>query len=157
MIVLHQDPARHRAQQVAVHLRDLQAPGTDAWSSSSEPRERQPPAHGSQLAGTVRQDTPKLSRSHWVADFVASLADQLRDIRQLVIPGSGGHPRNLDDRSREIQHHDEFPVYFFATQPTWDGVCLAAQARNGAARPGVYAVITSDPEEMRQAFREGGH
>ena len=51
----------------------------------------------------------------------------------------------------------EFPVYFFATQPTWDGVSLAAQARNGAARPGVYAVITSDPEEMRQALREGGH
>ncbi len=51
----------------------------------------------------------------------------------------------------------EFPVYFFATQPTWDGVCLAAQARNGAAWPGVYAVITSDPEEMRQALREGGH
>lgn len=50
----------------------------------------------------------------------------------------------------------EFPVYFFATQPTWDGVSLAAQARNGAAR-GVYAVITSDPEEMRQALREGGH
>jgi hypothetical protein len=47
----------------------------------------------------------------------------------------------------------EFPVYFFATQRTWNGVRLSAQDKNGAARPGVYAVITDDPDEMRQTLR----
>jgi hypothetical protein len=51
----------------------------------------------------------------------------------------------------------EFPVYSFATQRTWDGVSLSAQDKNGAARPGVYAVITDDPDEMRQTLREGRH
>lgn len=49
----------------------------------------------------------------------------------------------------------EFPVYSFATQPTWDGVSLTAQDKHGAARPGVYAVITSDPDEMRRTLRDG--
>ena len=48
----------------------------------------------------------------------------------------------------------EFPVYCFATQPTWNGVSLSAQDKRGAARPGVYAVITSDPDEMRRTLRE---
>jgi hypothetical protein len=49
----------------------------------------------------------------------------------------------------------EFPVYFFATQRTWDGVSLSALDKDGAARPGVYAVITRDPDEMRRALQEG--
>lgn len=49
----------------------------------------------------------------------------------------------------------EFPVYFFATQRTSNGVSLSAQDNNRAARPGVYAVITDDPDEMRRTLREG--
>lgn len=48
----------------------------------------------------------------------------------------------------------EFPVYFFATQRTSCGVSLSGQDNNRAARPGVYAVITDDPDQMRLALRE---
>jgi hypothetical protein len=48
----------------------------------------------------------------------------------------------------------EFPVYSFGTQRTRNGVSLSAQDKHGAARPGVYAAITSDPDEMRRALRE---
>jgi hypothetical protein len=37
-------------------------------------------------------------------------------------------PRGLDALVTVLAA--EFPVYFFATQPTWNDVCLAAQDRN---------------------------
>jgi hypothetical protein len=49
----------------------------------------------------------------------------------------------------------EFPVYFFATYRTWNGVSLFALDKDGAAGAGVYAVITSDPDEMRRTLRAG--
>ena len=49
----------------------------------------------------------------------------------------------------------EFPVYSFATLRTWNGVSLFAQDKNRAARPGVYAVITDDPDELRRTLRGG--
>lgn len=49
----------------------------------------------------------------------------------------------------------EFPVYSFATQRTSNGVSLSAQDKNGAARPGVYVIVTNDPDEMRRSLREG--
>lgn len=44
---------------------------------------------------------------------------------------------------------DEFPAFEFGTQRTWNGVSLVAVRRDGADRAGTYAVITSDPGEMR--------
>ena len=46
----------------------------------------------------------------------------------------------------------EFPGYEFATQQTWDGVSVIATRRGGGARPGLYAVVTDDLDEMRRAF-----
>ena len=48
---------------------------------------------------------------------------------------------------------EEFPVYFFGTQETGSGVSLSAKKKDRAARPGVYAVITDDPDEMRRTLR----
>jgi hypothetical protein len=48
----------------------------------------------------------------------------------------------------------EFPGYEFATQQTWGGVSISARRREGCARPGVYAVITGDPDEMRRVLIE---
>ena len=46
----------------------------------------------------------------------------------------------------------EFPAYDFATQRTYSGVSLVAVCRDGAAHGGTYAVITSDPGEMRDVL-----
>jgi hypothetical protein len=48
----------------------------------------------------------------------------------------------------------EFPGYEFATQPTWDGISIIARRHEGCARPGLYAVITDDLDEMRRALLE---
>jgi hypothetical protein len=44
---------------------------------------------------------------------------------------------------------------FVSVLMDWNGVSLSAPDKRGAARPGVYAVITSDPDEMRRTLREG--
>ena len=46
----------------------------------------------------------------------------------------------------------EFPAYEFGTQRTYNGVSLVAVCRDGATRAGTYAVITSDPGEMRHVL-----
>ena len=48
----------------------------------------------------------------------------------------------------------EFPGYDFATQQTWDGISIIARCREGCAGPGLYAVVTNSPDEMRRALRE---
>lgn len=48
----------------------------------------------------------------------------------------------------------EFPDYEFATQQTWAGLSISARRREGCARPGVYAVVTGNPDEMRRALLE---
>ncbi len=48
----------------------------------------------------------------------------------------------------------EFPGYDFAIQPTWDGISIIARRHEGCARPGLYAVVTDDPDEMRHALLE---
>ena len=48
----------------------------------------------------------------------------------------------------------EFPGYEFGTQRTWGGISIVARRRGGCARPGVYAVVTDDPDEMRHALLE---
>ena len=47
----------------------------------------------------------------------------------------------------------EFPGYEFATQPTRGGISIIARRHRGCARPGLYAVITDDPDEMPQQIR----
>jgi len=48
----------------------------------------------------------------------------------------------------------EFPGYEFARQQTWDGISIVAIRHGGGARPGLYAVITDDLDEMRRALLE---
>ena len=46
----------------------------------------------------------------------------------------------------------EFPGYDFTTQQTWDGISIIARCHEGCARPGLYAVVTDNPDEMRRAL-----
>jgi hypothetical protein len=48
----------------------------------------------------------------------------------------------------------EFPGYEFATQQTWGGTSIVARRHEGCARPGLYAVVTDDLDEMRRALLE---
>jgi hypothetical protein len=48
----------------------------------------------------------------------------------------------------------EFPDYEFGTQRTWDGISIVAVCHDGAARPGLYVVVTDDLCEMRRALLE---
>jgi hypothetical protein len=47
----------------------------------------------------------------------------------------------------------EFPGYCIGTQRTYGGFALVAVRRDGVAQPGVYAVITGDPAELRRELR----
>jgi hypothetical protein len=68
----------------------------------------------------------------------------------------------LDALGRDVAPHglgnfvpqlaDDFPGYDFGTQRTSNGVSLVAVCRGGAAQPGTYVVVTSDPGEMRDAL-----
>lgn len=68
----------------------------------------------------------------------------------------------LDALSRDVVHRGlgnlvvrlaaEFPAFEFGTQRTWNGVSLVAVRRGGADCAGTYAVITSDPGEMRHVL-----
>jgi hypothetical protein len=48
----------------------------------------------------------------------------------------------------------EFPGYEFARQPTWGGISIIARRHGGCARPGLYAVVTDDLDEMRHVLFE---
>lgn len=48
----------------------------------------------------------------------------------------------------------EFPGYESATQQTWDGISIIARRHGRGARPGFYAVVTDDVDEMRGALLE---
>jgi hypothetical protein len=48
----------------------------------------------------------------------------------------------------------EFPGYEFAIQPTWGGLSIIAKRHGGCARPGLYAVVSDDPDELRRALLE---
>jgi hypothetical protein len=75
------------------------------------------------------------------AGWPASALDALS--REVVLRGLG----NL-----VLRLAAEFPAYEFGTQRTWNGVSLVAIRRDGADRAGTYAVITSDPGEMRHVL-----
>jgi hypothetical protein len=48
----------------------------------------------------------------------------------------------------------EFPGYEFARQQTWGGISIIAIRHGGCARPGLYAIVTDDLDEMRRALLE---
>lgn len=48
----------------------------------------------------------------------------------------------------------EFPGYEFATQQTWRGISIVARRHGGCVGPGLYAIVTDDPDEMRRALLE---
>ena len=48
----------------------------------------------------------------------------------------------------------EFPGFEFATQRTWNGISIIARRREGCTRPGLYAIVTDDLDEMRRALLE---
>jgi hypothetical protein len=75
------------------------------------------------------------------AGWPASALDALG--REVVLRGFG----NL-----VLRLAAEFPAFEFGTQRTWNGVSLVAIRRDGADRAGTYAVITSDPGEMRHVL-----
>jgi hypothetical protein len=64
--------------------------------------------------------------------------------------GRGLAPRGLGSLLPRLAA--EFPAYEFGTQRTYSGVSLVAICRDGATRAGTYAVITSDPGEMRHVL-----
>jgi hypothetical protein len=49
----------------------------------------------------------------------------------------------------------EYPEYVFRTQQRWSGRSLVAVRRGGVSEPGLYAVITADSDEMREALTRG--
>lgn len=64
-------------------------------------------------------------------------------IRQPVLP---------EQSAAAVYLAAEFPAFDFTTQRARDGISLVAVRRDGAGEPGVYAVITPDPAEMRAAL-----
>jgi hypothetical protein len=46
----------------------------------------------------------------------------------------------------------EYPAFDIATRRTVRGLALVAVRHDGAALPGTYAVVTSDPAELRRAL-----
>jgi len=62
----------------------------------------------------------------------------------------------ISESARLTELAEEFPGYDFGTQRTWEGVSLIAVRQDGSARPGLYAVITADLDEMRRALLEAG-
>ena len=48
----------------------------------------------------------------------------------------------------------EFPGYDFAVQQARAGTSIVARRRRDCASPGLYAVVTDDPDEMRRALLE---
>ena len=74
--------------------------------------------------------------------------------RRIMIPG--GHPvvRVTGAPAELSKLAAEFPGYEFATQQRWDGISIVARRHGGGARPGLYAVVTNDVDEMRRALLE---
>ena len=65
-----------------------------------------------------------------------------------------GEARGLHDVVSEVARASaEFPGYCIGTQRTYGGFSLVAVCRDGAARPGIYVVITDDLAELRHALR----
>jgi hypothetical protein len=73
---------------------------------------------------------------------------------RIMIPG--GHPvvRVTGAPAELSELAAEFPGYEFDTQQTWDGISIFARRHGGGARPGLYAVVANDLDEMRRVLLE---
>ena len=72
------------------------------------------------------------------------------------IMSPGGHPvvRVTGEPAELSELAAEFPGYEFATQQTWGGISIIARRHGGGARPGLYAVVANDLDEMRRVLLE---
>ena len=70
------------------------------------------------------------------------------DSRRAPRGSRAGPPAELSELAAE------FPGYEFATQQTWDGMSIIARRHGSGARPGLYAVVVNDVDEMRRALLE---
>lgn len=68
--------------------------------------------------------------------------------------GGRGVGRMTDVPAELSELAAEFPGYEFTRQQTWDGISIVAIRHGGSARPGLYAVVTDDLDEMRGALLE---
>lgn len=64
------------------------------------------------------------------------------------VTGAPAEPSELSELAAE------FPGYEFATQRTCSGISIIATRHGDCSRPGLYAVITDDPDEMRRTLLE---
>ncbi len=74
--------------------------------------------------------------------------------RRIMIPGGDPVVRVTGAPAELSELAAEFPGYEFAAQQTWDGISIIARRHGGGARPGLYAVVTNDVDEMRRALLE---
>ncbi len=71
-----------------------------------------------------------------------------------MIPGGHRVVRATGASAELSELAAEFPGYEFATQQRWDGISIIAMRHEGGLRPGLYAVVTNDVDEMRRALLE---
>jgi hypothetical protein len=86
-------------------------------------------------------------------EAMAAMTDLLGD-GQMMIPAGAPVVHETGVLAELCGLAAEFPGYDFATQQTWDGISIIARRHEGCARPGLYAVVTGNPDEMRRALRE---
>jgi len=72
--------------------------------------------------------------------------------RRIMIPGWQPVVRETGAPAELSELAAEYPAYEFATQQTRDGISISATRRGGGARPGLYAVVTNDVDEMRRVL-----
>jgi hypothetical protein len=78
----------------------------------------------------------------------------LQGARRIMIPGGDPVVRVTGAPAELSELAAEFPGYEFSTQQTWGGISITARRHGGGARPGLYAVVTNDADEMRRALLE---
>jgi hypothetical protein len=84
---------------------------------------------------------------------MAAMPDLLGE-KHIMIPAGGPVARVTGIAAELTGLAAEFPGYEFATQPTWGGISIIARRHGGCARPGLYAVVTDDLDEMRHVLFE---
>jgi hypothetical protein len=84
---------------------------------------------------------------------MAAMPDLLGE-KHIMIPAGGPVARVTGIAAELSGLAAEFPGYEFATQPTWGGISIIARRHGGCTRPGLYAVVTDDLDEMRHVLFE---
>jgi hypothetical protein len=86
-------------------------------------------------------------------EVMAAMTDLLGE-KHIMIPAGGPVVRMTGLAAELSGLAAEFPGYEFATQQTWGGISIIARSHTGCARPGLYAVVTGDLDELRRALLE---